>query len=108
MTFRSASLFRKVRLILSLNNGTFFPKWSTGIFGAVCIVVPSIIMAATPVGAMSKTFVLSSDTFRYEKILVSDWYITFIKNDLPQTASPVKKMCNGSSTVNRENNLFLT
>ena len=108
MTFRSASLFRKVRLILSLNNGKFFPKWSTGIFSAVCIVVPSIIMAATPVGAMSKTFVLSSDTFPYEKILVSDWYITFIKNDLPQPASPVKKMCNGSSTVNRENNLLLT
>ena len=108
MTFRSASLFLKVLLILSLNDGKFFPKWSTGIFSAVCTVVPSMLMAATPVGAMSKTFGLSSDTFSYEKILVRDWCITFIKNDSPQPASPFKKMCNVSTTVNRENDLLLT
>ena len=65
-------------------------------------------MPATPVGVMSKTFALSSDTFPYEKILVSDWYITFINNDLPQPASQVKKICNGSTTVNGENDLLLT
>ena len=57
---------------------------------------------------MSKTFGLSNDTFPYDKILVSDWYITFIKNDLAQPASPVKKMCNGSTAVNGEHNLLLT
>ena len=107
MTFRSDSLFLKV-LILSLNDGKFLPKWSTGIFSAVCIVVPSILMATTPIGTMNKTFGLSSDTFPYEKNLVSDWYITFIKNDLPQPASPVKKTYNGSTTVNGKNYLLLT
>ena len=38
--------------------------------------------------------------------MVSDWYITFIKTDLPQPTSPVKKICNGSTTVNGENNFF--
>ena len=57
-----------------------------------------MLMAAPPVQAMSKTFALSSDT--YEKTFVSDWYITFIKNDLPLPASPVKKIYNGSTNVN--------
>ena len=108
MTFRSDSLFLQVLLILSLNDGKFFPKWPTGIFSAVCIVVPSILMAATPVGAMSKTSGLSSNTFPYEKILVSDWYINFIKNDLPQPSPPVKKICISSTTINGENDLLLT
>ena len=101
ITFRFASLFLKVLLILSLNDGNFFPNWSIGIFSVVCIGVPPILLAATLVGAMSKAFGLSSDAFPYEKILVRDWYITFIKNYLLQHASPVKKMCNGYTTVNR-------
>ena len=108
MIFRSDSLFLQVLLILSLNDSKFFPKWPTGIFSVVCIVVPSKLMAATPVGAMSKTFGLSRDTFLYKKILVSDLYITFIKNDLPQPAPPVKKICIGSTTVHGENDLLLT
>ena len=79
MTFRSDSLFLQVLLILSLNDSKFFLKWPTGIFSAVCIIVSSILMATTPAGAMSKTFGLSSNKFPYEKILVRDWYITFIK-----------------------------
>ena len=59
-----------------------------------------MLMVATPVGAMNKTFALSSDTFPYEKTFVSDWYINFIKNDLPQPASPVKKIYNGFTNIN--------
>ena len=59
-----------------------------------------MLMVATPVGAMNKTFALSSDTFPYEKTFISAWYITFIKNDLPQPASPVTKIYNGSTNFN--------
>ena len=42
-----------------------------------------------------------------KNFFVIDWYMTFIKNDLPRQASTVKKICNGSTTVNGENDLHL-
>ena len=59
-------------------------------------------MAAIHIGAMSKTMGLSSDTLPYEQILVTNCYITFIKNNLPQPASTVEKICNGSTAINGE------
>ena len=55
------------------------PKWSAGIFSAVCIVVPSIFTVATPVGAMSKNFGLSSDTFLYEKFWLVNGTLLLLK-----------------------------
>ena len=60
------------------------------------MIAPSIFIAATTVEVISNTFGLSNETFPYDKILVNDWYSTFIRNDLPQPAFPVKKICKGT------------
>ena len=95
ITSRSDKWFLKPHFILSCNGGKFVPKFSTGIPKAVCIVVPSTCIAATPVGAISKTLGFSITTSPYDKVFVSDWYMTFIKKDLPHPAFPVKNMCRG-------------
>ena len=55
----SHKLFLKADIFLSFSLGKFFPYLPTGIPNEVWIVVPSILTAATPVGATSNTFGLS-------------------------------------------------
>ena len=71
-TFTSDNPFLNMVLILSLNGGTCFLKHPTGIFRPVCIVVPPIFIAATPVGARSSTFAFSNSEFLYENVLDND------------------------------------
>ena len=85
----------KLHFILSGNSGNFVPKCPTGIPKAVCIVVPSTCIAATPVGTISKTLGFSITTSPHDKVFFSDWYMTFIKKDLPHPAFPVKNTCRG-------------
>ena len=73
-----------------------------GILSVVCIVVPSMFTAATPVGAISNNLGLSTETLPYDKVLVKDWYKTFIKNDFPHLTFPVKiytKVLNFEETI---------
>lgn len=51
------NLFHNGDLNLSLKGGKFFPKIPTGTLRPVCILVPSIFIAAAPVGVKSNTFV---------------------------------------------------
>ena len=75
--FRPDSLFLMVLLlILLLNDGKLFPRWTIGIFSPLCIMAPSILTSATLVEAMTSpvgTMIyldlsgLSTDTFPNEK-----------------------------------------
>ena len=53
-----------------------------------------MFIAATPVGAVSNTF--GFEASRLKKVFVNEWYKSFIKNDFPQPAFPVKNICKGS------------
>ena len=71
------------------------PKHAMGISRPVCIVASPIFFASTPIGAKSTTFVFSNSEILYKKVLVWDWYKTFIKSDFPQSAFTVRYIWRG-------------
>ena len=90
ITLRSDKWFLKLHFIWSSYGGNFVPKCPTGMPKAVCFVLPSTYIAATPVVAICKTLGFYIAASSYDKDFVSDWYMTFIKKDLPHRAFPVK------------------
>ena len=56
-------------IILSHNGGNIVPKSPMGIPKAVCIVVPSTCVAATPVGAIINTLGFPITTSKYHKVI---------------------------------------
>ena len=62
-----------------------------GIERPLFIVVPSMFIAATPVGAGSNTIGLSGLIGAYLKVFIAVWYIVLIKWLLPQPPLPLIK-----------------
>lgn len=63
---------------------------SLGIANAVCIVVPLILMEATPVGAINKTVEFSGLLIPCLKGFVKVRYIKLTRCDLPAPTAPVR------------------
>ena len=61
MIFSSESLSLKLDFILLPSGGKLLPKYPAGMLKAVCIVVSSMFIAATPVEAMNNAFGLSTN-----------------------------------------------
>ena len=72
ITLRSEKWFLKLHFFLSWNSVNFISKIPTGFLKAMCIVVPSICIAATPIGTISNTLGFSITTSPYDRVFVSD------------------------------------
>ena len=85
INFMSESFSRSLTFCLSLKGTSFEP---IPIPKAVFIVVPPLLIVATPVGASSKILGLSGSLLFYNKSLLRTIWIVLIKCDLPTLAPP--------------------
>ena len=69
------------------------------IANAVCIVVPLMFMAGTPVGAISNTVGFSGLLIPCLNVFVTVWYIELIRCDLPAPPPPVKNIWIGCTSI---------
>ena len=72
-----------------------------GIFKPECMVVLFILIAATPVGASTRTFGLTGLPLWHKKNLLSEWYTVLIKCDFLQPPSTETNKWNGTGTCFR-------
>ena len=107
-TWISDNLFHNDDRSLSLSCGTCLPNRRTDILSPEWIVVPSIFIAATPIGASGNSICLLLSAAWYDKVSLSEKNIVFSKCDLPQHPFVVINICKRSILVGSFADLFLT